>query len=201
MKIKIVKKDVVEKNINDLHPYAVYSGNNDYIHFLNKEELDRHALKLYAYISELFDDSIILDVGTKFGNSALALSYNDSNIIISYDIIEWPTHTGLKKDNIKLKIQDFMKDNTIDYEKVPIILIDVDPHDGTQEPGMLEYLEKIGWSGILLLDDISWNDFPEMKKFWESINYEKYDLTDIGHFSGTGLVNFGGKHDIEIVEE
>lgn len=30
-----------------------------------------------------------------------------------------------------------------------------------------------------------------MEKFWENIQQEKYDLTDIGSPYGTGLVTFG----------
>jgi predicted O-methyltransferase YrrM len=200
MKIKINKNDVKKMDLSTLFEYAMHNGNNDYIHFINEAELDRHALRLYAYLSTLFNDSVLLDVGTKFGNSAIAFSYNESNKVITYDIVEWPCHSNLKKNNIELKIENFMEDKTINYDNVSIILIDVDPHDGTQEPVMLKHLEEIGWSGLLLFDDIAWDDFPEMKKIWSSIEYEKYELTDVGHFSGTGLVNFGNKYDIQIVE-
>jgi hypothetical protein len=39
-----------------------------------------------------------------------------------------------------------------------------------------------------MLDDIHLND--DMKLFWNNITEEKYDLTSIGHWSGTGLVVF-----------
>ena len=51
---------------------------------------------------------------------------------------------------------------------------------------ILDFLIDNNWHGKLLLDDINLNQ--EMKNFWNGISHEKYDLTDIGHWSGTGLV-------------
>lgn len=199
MLIEINKNDVRKHDVSNLFHYASYQDNLDYFHFINEEHLKVHALQLYAYLSNKFNDTVILDIGTKFGNSAIALSQNKKNKVVSYDIIEWPCHKNLNKKNIQFKIENFMEDKSIDYNNVSIILIDVDPHDGSQEPVMIDYLKNIGWSGLLLLDDISWNDFPELKSFWKNLKYEKYDLTDIGHFSGTGLINFGNKYSIKVV--
>ncbi len=59
----------------------------------------------------------------------------------------------------------------------------------------LNVLRQNDWKGLLVLDDIHYND--EMKRFWESIPVAKYDLTDVGHASGTGIVDFGGQLNIE----
>ena len=45
------------------------------------------------------------------------------------------------------------------------------------------------FSGIVIYDDIFLN--MEMIKFWKSIPFEKENWTDIGHWSGTGVVFFG----------
>ena len=71
----------------------------------------------------------------------LALSYNDKNKVISYDLAEQGASSGIKKDNVEFKIQDFREDDTLDYDNISIIMIDVDPHDGTAEEEMFEYLE------------------------------------------------------------
>lgn len=60
----------------------------------------------------------------------------------------------IQKDNITFKIQDFREDDTLDWKRISIIMIDVDPHDGVQEVEMMEFLKEKGWSGIMLLDDI-----------------------------------------------
>jgi hypothetical protein len=153
---------------------------------------------LYAYLSHQVFGATILDIGTRSGGSAIALSSNPLNKVISFDIVEWPSYTQLHKDNIELRIGNFMEDN-IDYRRVDIIMIDVDPHDGLQEPPMLQFLLDKGWSGLLLLDDIG-PPWPAIQSWWNSLPYEKYDLTDIGHWSGTGLVNIGDKFKIRIEE-
>ncbi len=67
----------------------------------------------------------------------------------------------------------------------PFIMLDID-HSGKTEKEILDFLVDNNWHGHLLLDDIYLNN--AMKDFWNNITLEKYDLTHIGHFSGTGLV-------------
>ena len=58
----------------------------------------------------------------------------------------------------------------------------------------------------LILDDILPNwpviipgaDPIAMNKWWNEISEEKYDVSDIGHYSGTGIVNIGNRYTIEI---
>jgi hypothetical protein len=192
----ISKKDVRE------YDHAVASAWNTYspeFHRWN-DPAGNAEFRLYAYLSEKVNDSIILEVGTRHGGSTCALAANDTNKVISYDILHWDTtHNHLKKDNVDLRIGNFMEDETIDYSKVSIIMIDVDPHDGIQEPPMIKFLEEKGWKGLLLLDDIT-DEWPAIKEMWDAFPYEKYDLTDIGHWSGTGLINFGKTYNIKIVD-
>jgi hypothetical protein len=44
------------------------------------------------------------------------------------------------------------------------------------------------YKGYVFCDDIHLNH--NMENWWQSVKIEKYDITDIGHFSGTGLINF-----------
>lgn len=146
--------------------------------------------KLYSYLSTLFDNKTILDIGTQYGNSALSFSYNDKNNVISYNIVDEGAST-IKKNNITWKVMDFRDDDTINYDNVEIICIDVDPHDGKQEVEMIQFLKDKKWSGTLLLDDIHKNS--EMDNFWDSLDFSedvKYDITHIGHSSGTGVILF-----------
>ena len=151
--------------------------------------------RLYSWLSTQFNDSIILDVGTRTGGSALALSYNEKNKVISYDLVEQGATEGIKKDNIEFKIQDFRSDD-LNWDHISIIMIDVDPHDGTAEEEMFEYLEEKGWKGIVLLDDIG-PQWPEIEDFWNRITFPKINVTEVGHMSGTGLVNFDEKHSVD----
>ena len=74
--------------------------------------------------------------------------------------------------------------------KSKIILLDTF-HDGTFEKEFFNYLEDINYTGTLLLDDINLN--KNMIEFWNSIDYDKDDITHIGHSSGTGSVYFEKK--------
>jgi hypothetical protein len=195
-KITIVKEDVINKDLSHLTKYFEYQ--QEEFHFYEKPA-GWCEYKLYAYLANKVNDKLILEVGTRHGGSALAFSDNPSNKVISYDIIQWDSHENLKKSNIDLRIGNFMEDKTINYDKVDIIMIDVDPHDGLQEPPMIQFLANKNWSGLLLLDDISEHLWPAIYNMWTNISYEKYDLTDIGHFSGTGLINMGNKFSIEIL--
>lgn len=151
---------------------------------------------LYAYISTLFENTNILDIGTEWGNSALALSYNKKNTIISYDIEDHGIDKIIK-DNIIFKTMDFMSDK-IDWKNISVILIDVDPHDSIQERKMLKFLEDIEWKGLLILDDIG-PMFPHMNIWFHTIKHEKYILDpQIAHYSGTGIINFGGIYNISM---
>lgn len=54
------------------------------------------------------------------------------------------------------------------------------------------------FEGIMLLDDIHLNQ--EMKDWWQELltdadkwGFKPYDVTSVGHFSGTGLLDFSGK--------
>ena len=152
--------------------------------------------RLYAWLSTQFNNTTILDVGTRTGGSALALSFNETNNVMSYDLQEQGASSGISKDNIQFNIKDFRNDDTLDFDNISIIMIDVDPHDGTAEEEMFLFLEEKGWKGIVLLDDIG-PQWPEIEDFWNRITFPKINVTEIGHMSGTGLVNFDGKHSID----
>jgi len=189
MKIQIIKKDVKELDISHLRDMSL--NQNDWL------PAGQSEYRLYAYLSTFFHKKTILDVGTRTGGSGLALSYNPTNQVISYDLVEQGA-SSIKKDNITWKIMNFMEDDTLDWDNIPIVMIDVDPHDGAQERVMMDWLRDKGWKGILIHDDIG-PDWPDIQLMWDEIPEEKFDVTEIAHMSGTGIVNFGNAHEISIV--
>ena len=52
------------------------------------EKPGKQHYRLLSYFSSIFNDSNILDIGTHRGSSALALTYNKSNTIHSFDIVD-----------------------------------------------------------------------------------------------------------------
>lgn len=141
--------------------------------------------KLLAYISSLLNNAVIFDIGTHHGSSALALSVNKTNKIISYDILN-QCELLMPISNIELNIGNAAEDKRL--IDASLILLDT-AHDGIYEANFIVHLLNIGYKGILILDDIFL--CPEMKAVWEAIDLPKYDLTYAGHNTGTGLIDFG----------
>ena len=148
--------------------------------------------RLLSYISNKYNRITILDIGTFKGYSAFAFSSNENNIIYSIDIndcnpsiIDIPSNIEFLTGNI----MDSKYDHLID--KSSIILIDIN-HDGDSEKLIIDKLDDIGYNGVVLMDDIYLNS--NMKLLWESITHIKYDITHIGHVTGTGLIYYGDQN-------
>ena len=157
--------------------------------YLSQEEVEMfhksgEHYDLLSTFSKQFNKVKIYDIGTYKGLSAIALSSNQSNLIVSYDIGYYVT---VKQPyNVEFRIGSFYHDR--EMLSSPLIMFDIDPHDGLQEKKFVENLINIGYKGTVIFDDIHLND--GMKDFWNSITQEKHDYTQYGHWSGTGIVLF-----------
>jgi hypothetical protein len=170
----------------DLSRYAKYVANCEHRPYFFDVNFKEHY-RLIAYLSTLFNHSIIFDIGTNLGYSALALSHNGSNKVISYDIVECKElYHAAELANIEYLIGDVLRDNRL--LDSALIMLDTN-HDGVFEKQLYTYLKENSFKGRLFLDDIHLN--PPMNCFWNSISETKADITDIGHWSGSGLVDFG----------
>ena len=150
-------------------------------------EAGREHYKLLAYFSTLFNNQILLDIGTYKGSSSIALAYNNKNSVKSFDLGDYK-RINHNLDNVEYILGDFTSEEYKDMVmKCPLIMLDTD-HEGPFEHKVYQHLKKINWEGYLVLDDIHLND--PMKEFWNQIDNEKYDITPMGHWSGTGLVIF-----------
>lgn len=182
----------MEKIVTELDLKNIDLSSN--AHLINQQEFRNYYLgapgqehyKLLAHYSMQFNDSVLLDIGTYKGCSALALSYNPKNQVKSFDI-----RPGLRNISNHPANIEFIVDNILnkEYESLIIssklILLDTD-HLGDFEREFYTHLKSIKYKGLLLLDDIKLNS--PMISFWESITDQKYDISNIGHHSGTGLV-------------
>lgn len=152
------------------------------------ENPGREHYKLLSYFSEIADEkTVMLDVGTNRGLSALAMSTNPSVEVYSFDLANYREISG-HPSNVKF-VLDWV---TMPQYKALVMdsnFIFLDTlHDGIFENQFYHYLRSIGWRGILMLDDIKLNN--PMKEFWNVITEDKYDISEYGHWSGTGLVIF-----------
>ena len=169
-----------------------------------------HYYVILSHLSTYFNNSIIVDLGTLTGASAQALAYNQSNTVYTYDILEDGTaiqrFARVECENIKYIIGDCIRDNwtgMVMLDGVPpmsdkkiflsseLFFLDVDPHDGTQEDAVLNFLISNNWKGIMVCDDIGFgtevpNSHPGMRDWWNSIDLPKYDISNNIYASGTG---------------
>ena len=146
----------------------------------------REHYRLLNKISTFFNNETIYDIGTNNGCSALALSENESNLVKSYDI---NFHDGVQfvvKKNINIYLKNVLEEPDFPNDS-RFIILDTD-HDGKFEKTFYNFLKENKYKGFLFLDDIHLNE--DMKNFWESIIEEKYNLTSVGHNTGSGIVIF-----------
>jgi len=198
MQIKLSNQILDEfKLIN--HEYLVYNRYYD-----NKS--GENEYRLYSYLTTFFNNPTILDIGTFYGRSAISLSYNETNNVISYNLIDQiknNKHKIYTKQNLEFRIKNVLEDlNKEMIDKTKIIMIDID-HYKVIEEQILGRLRELNFSGIILLDDIH-HPIREMRipmeELWNNIPEKKYDVTKYGHISGTGLIIFGDEP-IEIILE
>jgi predicted O-methyltransferase YrrM len=191
--MKIIKQDI--KNISlDYFGEVTFPCVDCEKHILEPKE----HFRFLTYISYLYNNILILEFGTCHGFSCLSLSQNLSNTIFTYDVTFHDINYIIEKNsNVIFKQMNALYENNVILSKAKIIFLDIDPHDGSQEIQFYNKLLTSNFSGILICDDIILN--PGMVNFWNSIKKEKYDLTDVGHWSGTGLVNFSDEK-IEIID-
>jgi len=173
----------------DLRPLSKHAACEQYRGFFLDTGFTEHY-QLLAHLGTLFQGATIFDIGTLKGYSALALSYNNANRVISYDIADYKELINPER----LANIDYRIGNALEAPELlssSIILLDTE-HDGTFETQVYSFLKENHFKGLLVLDDIHLND--PMRRFWGSIDMPKEDLTDIGHWSGTGIVDFGSNN-------
>lgn len=181
----ILHKNVIE-NL-DMSRVELWSHPSDLPHITSKP--GTHHYRLLSYISMQYNDINIADVGCRRGASAYASAYNSRNQVFTFDID--PRRDISKAPNKPSNVHFSMHNCIEDISPILncyIIFLDVDPHDGVQEKKFLDALVQNKWCGILLLDDISYND--TMRAFWQGVKLDKLDITKYGQCSGCGLINF-----------
>lgn len=190
----VIDKDAIsETNIDELVQYIEwnpqYKG-----YFIEKAGKEHYRLlaNLSLQLVKMNPIPLICDIGTLYGSSALALSIAETAQVITYDInnvIPANNKTIGNISNIKRKLFSAQLDiDTI--VKADLVVLDIDPHCGNEETKFLALLRERGFKGVLVLDDIFLND--GMRKFWEGIPEKKWDITHVGHSTGTGIVVFPG---------
>lgn len=141
--------------------------------------------KLLMHLSSQYDNIDIIDIGTNTGVSAVALSFNPTNRVFSFDLVNkldllsTPSNCLFYIENICTEKYTYL----IKYSK--LIYIDI-VHNGEEEKILTEFIVNTGFKGLILYDDIRLNE--QMRQFFKTIPYRKKDITHLGHWSGTGII-------------
>lgn len=195
MKIELEK--IKEIDLSYVQNYFPSKYENHKINEMNSGIEGGEHYKLLSYLSNLFENELILDLGTRDGLSALVLSENKKNRVITYDLLPKPKEMLNFEHlipNCEFKQMNIFDEDTEIIKSSKLMFLDLDPHDGVQEEKFMELLKSIDYKGIVICDDIEW--FSSMKSWWDNINYKKYNLTKFGHGSGTGLIDFSNELEI-----
>lgn len=152
-----------------------------------KDPAGSNHYRLLSHISNLLNEELILDIGADNGCSGLALSNNESVQVHSYDIVLRHEIQLIKRPNFQFFIENILQTAPEKINQVRFMMLDTF-HDGKFEAEFYSFIKTVKYKGLLFLDDIHLN--PEMEAFWASITEEKYDLTRIGHSTGSGIVIF-----------
>jgi hypothetical protein len=174
---------------------------------------------LLNYISNTYGDCRhITDIGTRYVSSALALSSNLKTPVWTFDLpssnerqaafrgkseSEWQSELRAVGANITFYNVDLMQVSDDEFKKFIgtwFVMLDTH-HRPYTKPFEREFFKRVletGFKGLLLLDDI--NEHDEMRRWWTEVQdaaaasgYRAYSLSPVGHWSGTGLVDFSGK--------
>jgi len=184
----VERTDLADMGSLDLEQFRPYVS-GFYTEFFWSQPGVEHY-RLLVHFSTYFDGATFIDLGTSHGCSALALSYNLANRVISYDV-EDLKECPIELPNIEFRVKNALEDSA-ELLASPLILLDT-YHDGVFEQEVYDFLTQNCYKGLLLLDDIFVN--TAMREFWDGISHTKIDLTMCGHWSGTGLVVFDMEND------
>jgi hypothetical protein len=169
----------------------------------------------------------VVDIGTRYVASSLALASTQTNPtrVWTFDLPKsqerLEAYRGKNGEAWQAECKRFGIDisfHNLNLLQVPdadfrrymstwLILLDTAhlPRTVPFEREFVRRLQELGYGGLLLLDDIHLND--EMAEWWVELQegattakapYSIYDVTSVGHSSGTGLIDFSNEITVNV---
>lgn len=158
------------------------------------QETGKEPFKLLAFLSKAIG-GVAIDMGTLYGSSALALSYNEHTQVLTLDTRKQIPDgqdgkdiiTPLKRPNIRMLVASCQA--VLPHAaKANLIVLDIDINLKTEILKIINQLLYYQFKGVLILDNINVNE--NMKEVWRSIpqTLKKIDVSSLGHHTGTGII-------------
>lgn len=160
--------------------------------------------RLLAALVDILQPASVVEFGTYGGLSSLAMKTTlpSGSRLATFDVVGWKDIP----DNC-LRAEDFADGSLVQHidnladsavvekhrdllENADFLFID-GPKDGVTEQKMFAHFTRLNFkrSPIFVIDDIHDYKFLDV---WDAIPHAKYDITSFGHWTGTGLVRWGG---------
>ena len=204
MNLEFKVSEIVATNMDSVIPFLFKRSPKDTREEIRLYERHEAQYKMFKWLSWQLQRTQILDLGVRYGTSALCLADNPSNRVIGVDIGHIFKGVDVRPYLAKRDIDFFELDvNDLASEYIrfsPVISLDIS-HNGADEAKFLQRLIDMNYNGIVIMDDICKpSTFPELAKVWNEITLPKIRLPDeISHDTGTGVVIFGD-HNITVGE-
>jgi predicted O-methyltransferase YrrM len=153
--------------------------------------------RLLAGLVSLLQPSLVVEIGTFRGHSALSLLAGSQSVhVVTYDLLEWRSIAGtiLTEDDFTDRLQQrigdlgapaFFADQAETLADADLIIVD-GPKDGRWEAGFCQNLISTltDRPRLIVFDDIR---MLTMVQLWHDLPLPKVDATSVGHWSGTGF--------------
>lgn len=199
MKISLNLETINQIDLSHLAQFL--SWNPNYQNFF-LEKAGKEPYKLLAFLSKEVQ-SDCCDLGTLYGSSALALSFNESINVLTLDTRRHiPETQGVvtiaNRPNIKSMIASAQA-VLPHIATCKLVYMDFESQNLDELNKVVNELEYYKFKGVLLVNDIYVNE--SMKAFWSNIpaHLKKIDATSVGHFTGTGIIVYDPESiDVEI---
>lgn len=149
--------------------------------------------KLLAYLSTKFNNVKLYDIGTRHGSSAVALSYNPTNTVYTFDVKDYLPY-GYQLPGIFRIIENPIQNDYIpSLISASLIFVDIDPHAGIEELQLYTYLIDNKYKGILIFHDVCNPIYPNLNKTWKELIYPRHQSIHESKNFDVGIVDFNNQ--------
>lgn len=147
--------DDIHKSVDYEPTFRPFAPPDDFFAPCGKEHF-----RLLAYLSAQWSNTTIINIHTNGGYEALALSYNPTNTVLSFDTANRVQNPAIaNRSNIHFETADILDPLVREtwresILRAALIFVDIEPHDGVREYELYQYLDRIGYRGVIIFDDI-----------------------------------------------